>query len=174
VYGLARDAGGRLGYLILAFGGATSLSGCGVGLLPLDRFVPHLVAASLLFCGWPCTVALVTLAVRRAGALGGSRVMLAAGVLTLVPAVIFLAMPKREAIEALLNIGAFQRPGFWAVAFVEWLLLFSMIGWLTAASVALWRSAAARECSRVPALDAGEVPLPAAAVTAPPAPRRAA
>ncbi len=129
----------KLAYVATSAGVFTAISGCAVGIITMDRLIPHINAAVLFFWGWMFTVIFFTLSIFLNLRDRRFRLMLIPGVTAIITIVIFFVLPKGTVIEALKHIDSFKRPEFWPVPMCEWLVLASQGFWLLTASFLLWR-----------------------------------
>ena len=115
-----------------------------VGLLPMNNLGPHTKAAMTFFrCGL-ATVALFTIGIffQPAGQVVvplwvnglGAAAILAYASFLLLP----VFQPVGDQVQNLLNPEAWpERPGFWLLAFLEWLVFFTTIGWFLGVALAV-------------------------------------
>ncbi|MEZ0397040.1 MAG: DUF998 domain-containing protein [Anaerolineales bacterium] len=132
-----------LGWLGVAFGIVTALGVTAVGLFPMNNLEPHVKAAMTFFRGGLAMVLVFGLAIQFQPA---ERVVIpkAANLLSLLTAAAFasflllprLQKPEADALESLDPQQAPERPRFWALAFVEWLVFLATLAWLF--GMALW------------------------------------
>ena len=136
---LARNINTKLGYAAMSAGIFTILNGFAVGIFPLDRLIPHIVVAMLFFWGWMFTLVLFSSAIYFNRNEKRLRPVMIAGIIALLPAAIFVILPKESAIQAFKHFDSFKRPEFWILPTVEWLVLASMGAWNITVSVLLWK-----------------------------------
>ncbi len=141
MFGLGTRFLGWLPWLARIAGGAAATGGFFVGLYPMNRLAEHITAANTFFYGGMVAVFLYSLAIFRAkgeiprgvAGFGGFVVLMFAAFLFL--PLHFYVGPKPTLFEA----GPYQHPDFWLIAFVEWMVLLSVLGWVLTVSALLLR-----------------------------------
>lgn len=127
----------------LAAGLGASMAVMLVGVFPMNNLVPHTQAAMTFFrCGL-ATVALFTVAIflQPAGKMVVPLWVNGLGVAAIAAYASFLLLPVfkpvGEQVKDMLNPEALpERPPFWWLAFLEWLVFFSTIGWFLGVGLA--------------------------------------
>lgn len=117
---MGRCIGTRLGWIATAIGVATSLSGSLVGVFPMDRLMPHLVAAVLYFWGLLLMTTMLTAAIWTSPIRGKAKLTLLTSFTLSVLCAAFVIAPKDSLIRALKNFATFKRPDVWNLAVMEW------------------------------------------------------
>jgi hypothetical membrane protein len=129
--------GSVLGWIGAFFAAAASLGAAAVGIFPMNNLKPHVRAAMTFFYGGLAMVLTIGVAVLVQPA-ERAVVHRIASLLSLLAALAFgsfLALPRIAAPGMdpvnLLDPSVFpERPPFWALAFMEWLVFFTTIFWL--------------------------------------------
>ncbi len=132
-----------LGWIGTVLGVVTALGVTAVGLFPMNNLEPHVKAAMTFFRGGLGMVLVFGLAIQFQPA---DQVVIpkAANLLSLLAAAAFasflllprLKKPEADPLETLDPEKTPERPRFWALAFVEWMVFFTTIFWLC--GMALW------------------------------------
>ncbi len=129
--------GSVLGWIGAFFAGAASLGAAAVGVFPMNNLKPHVRAAMTYFYGGLAMVISIGVAILVQPA-GGVSVQKIASLLSLPAAlafVSFLVLPPLasygvDPVTMLDPSVRPERPRFWALPFMEWLVLFATIIWL--------------------------------------------
>jgi hypothetical membrane protein len=130
--------GSVLGWVGAFFAAAASLGAAAVGIFPMNNLKPHVRAAMTYFYGGLAMVLAIGAAVLIQP---DGRVVIhkVAGLLSLLAALAFgsfLALPRFttpgvDPLELLDPQIALERPRFWALPFLEWVVFFTTIFWLS-------------------------------------------
>jgi len=129
--------GSVLGWIGAFFAAVAALGAAAVGIFPMNNLKPHVRAAMTFFYGGLAMVLTIGVAVLVQPA-GRAVVHRFASLLSLLPALAFgsfLAQPRIVApgvdLVSLLDPQITpERPRFWALPFMEWLVFFTTIFWL--------------------------------------------
>lgn len=142
----------RLGLVIDSFwaklglvaGLVTALACALVGVFPMNRLEPHIKVANAFFRGGLATVVLFSLGVLFQPAeravvplwVNGAGLMAVAAYSSFLLLPIFQPMPER-APDPLSPESLPERPRFWLLAALEWLVFFATIGWFLSIALAV-------------------------------------
>jgi len=146
VWRTGMSLGTRCGMAGAALGAFAALSGAAVGLVPMDWIVPHTVVAFMYFSGWLLASLLFAASLLRGREDKAGRAL---GLLCLASSLASLAfiavaayvgaqlVPSGDLKLFLSVLESYQRPDYWPVAIMEWLVLASSGAWCAGCSLLL-------------------------------------
>lgn len=134
---LGMRLGSVLGWVGTAFGVLAALGVVAIGVFPMNNLEPHVKAAMTFFRSGLAMVIAFGLAIQFQP-VGQITIPKTTNLLSLAAAAAFasflllprLKKPETDPVETLDPQKIPQRPRFWALAFVEWLVFFATIFWL--------------------------------------------
>ena len=118
------------------------LSACfcvGVGLVPEDYRIPHLILAVSFFSLAALAAGIVAWSIWREAENPFPRWMAIHGALVPIAFVVFMAMPKELMAKKRLEGALFDRPEIWWLPFFEWVIFLLLTTWIVFASINMWR-----------------------------------
>ena len=131
-----------LGYISMAFGLFSAVFVALVGIFPMDYMDAHaFVAMTFFFYGMVTVIFFsITFLIDKKRIIPPWFSLL--GVVVILCFALFLYYPYEPVMpdsdgEFSLDPGVFQRPDFWLMPFFEWLVFFSVLGWMTALALYL-------------------------------------
>lgn len=120
--------------------GVLSAGSCvGVGLVPEDYRIPHLILAVSFFSLAALAAGIVAWSIWREPTNPFPRWMAIHGALVPVAFVLFMAMPKELMAKKRLEGALFERPEIWWLPFFEWVIFGLLTTWIAVASINMWR-----------------------------------
>ena len=139
--GLGQRFRGWVARMGQATGGIAAVGAFFVGFFPMNQLGAHMTAANTFFYGGMITMFLYSRAIYAAsGEL--PRAMSGFGIAVGAMFATFLFLPLHfhtGPAPTLFKPEPYQHPDFWLIAFVEWLVLLSVLAWVTSLSVLLLR-----------------------------------
>jgi len=136
---LGRHYRGWLPRVAQLAGGVASVGAFFVGVFPMNELAAHMTAANTFFYGGMIAVFIYSIVIFVAPGLL-PRTMAFFGSMVGLTFASFLFLPLHYFVgpaPTLLKDAPYQHPDFWLIAFVEWLVLVSVLGWVLAISAAL-------------------------------------
>lgn len=144
ITGLGLYLDSRIGNWAMRIGIVAGLASSITGLIPADEaLIPHLVAAITFFIGSLLTAALFGLAILKDENQMPKWMVVPSFIVSII-GIIFLVLPNELVIQFLRFDPGFVRPDFWINPFFEWLVFFSLSGWILMVSCFLMKARATK------------------------------
>ena len=129
------------GYIGAAVGAFSAVSCSLVGIFPMNNLAIHTKVAFSFFNGGLVTILIFTLIIFFDKQKLFAKWLAIPGALTVLSFALFLEVPKLINPDLRVNLDPSHivRPEFWITPFLEWIVLFTIVGWIAIMSIYLLR-----------------------------------
>lgn len=137
--GLGAYSNTKLSKIAVWVGLASSALCIGVGLVPEDHRVPHLILAFSFFCLMALATTIFSWSIWREEANPFPRHTAVHGFMVPLSFVLFICMPKDLMAVKRIEGPLFNRPDIWWLPFLEWVIFVALTSWILAVSIRMFQ-----------------------------------